>query len=314
MIRENPRTLRDYDNAALSPASVDGRTKCKGCDTIGAMFRAPSLLQRPAAMAKVIGLLMSTAALVRAQCELLSWQQYGQTRHEFPYVLRLRNLLMFGSRHTRDPGDAQFARLEQLWREFAPEAAFSEGGIRPPVRNREDAIRRYGEPGLLRFLADRDHVTLRSLEPPEHAEAQALAEKFEAPHVKLFYFLRALSSSAADGGPMEARRSAALDSMRHRGLPGRPDSLREVDGYLAEALKLSDAAEVRAAWFDPTRTDTFLNDISRASSDYRNCHMLRLLIDTSRPGKRVFVVVGGSHVIVQEKALRSAFKVEPGTR
>ena len=60
--------------------------------------------------------------------------------------------------------------------------------------------------------------------------------------------------------------------------------------------------------FDPTRSDTFLNEIARGSSTIRNCHMVPLVVEAARGGKRVFVVVGGSHVIVQEPALRVAFQ------
>jgi hypothetical protein len=62
------------------------------------------------------------------------------------------------------------------------------------------------------------------------------------------------------------------------------------------------------SWFDPTRADIFLNEISRRSSDYRNCNMLPLVVHAVREGKRVFVLVGGTHVVMQEEALRSALR------
>jgi hypothetical protein len=38
-------------------------------------------------------------------------------------------LLLFGARHTSDLQDPQIAKIERLWREFRPQAAFSEGGF-----------------------------------------------------------------------------------------------------------------------------------------------------------------------------------------
>ena len=168
---------------------------------------------------------------------------------------------------------------------------------------------RFGEAGLLRLLADRDHVALRNLEPHEDEEAAALSPQFQPGQVKLFYVLRNLSSgSPADGRSIEELRRAALESARLRQrLTGPPNSLKELDDDAARLLpELIDWHSISRSWFDPTRADTFLNEIARRSSDYRNCYMLPLVVHTVREGKRVFVVVGGTHVVVQEAALRSA--------
>jgi hypothetical protein len=105
---------------------------------------------------------------------------------------------MFGAQHTNDPSYPQFPEVERLWREFRPEVAFSEGGVRPAARSLDDAVSRFGEPGLLRLMADRDGVPLRNLEPEEDEEAAVLAPQFRPGQVKLFYILRNLSSSPAD--------------------------------------------------------------------------------------------------------------------
>jgi hypothetical protein len=63
--------------------------------------------------------------------------------------------------------------------------------------------------------------------------------------------------------------------------------------------------DVQPAWFDPVASGTFLNDISRASNAYRDEFIVRLLVQHVADGRRVFAVVGGSHVIMQEAALRA---------
>jgi hypothetical protein len=88
-----------------------------------------------------------------------------------------------------------------------------------------------------------------------------------------------------------------------------------MDALIADLLpQLGRGAQIPPAWFDPARTDTFLNRIARASSAYRNCHMIPLIVGAARGGKRVFVVVGGSHVVVQEPALRSALERPAGSQ
>jgi hypothetical protein len=216
---------------------------------------------------------------------------------------------MFGAQHTNDPSHPQLGEVERLWREFRPQVAFSEGGIRPAARSLDDAVTRFGEAGLLRLLADRDHVALRNLEPQEDEEAAVLAPQFQPGQVKLFYVLRNISSGApADGRSLEERRRAALESARQRQrLSGPPNSLKELDAAAARLLpELMDWHSIPRSWFDPTRAETFLNEIARRSSDYRNCYMIPLVVQAVREGKRVSVVVGGTHVVMQEEALRSA--------
>lgn len=148
-------------------------------------------------------------------------------------------------------------------------------------------------------------VPLRSLEPPEEAEAAFLAKKFPPERVKLFYVLRHLAAPSGQGSIWD-RRDSALASVRERQrLSGPPDSLKAIDALIAQLLPdFRDWESIPTAWFDPTRNDTFLNEISRLSSDFRNCHMVPLMLRAAHSGKRVFVVVGGSHAITQEPALR----------
>ncbi len=210
----------------------------------------------------------------------MSWEEYRSGRHSFPYVVRVGRLLMFGARHTSDPRDPELVELERLWREFRPEVAFSEGGIRPSSAGRDEAIARYGEPGLVRWLADRDGAELRNLEPPRIQEEAEMKRRFPPEQVNVFYYLRPL---IVEGG----QRTAESEELARRVLPA----------Y---------AGVSRPEWFDPTRDDTVLNMIARAASDYRNCHMVPLVTAAARSGRRVFVVVGGSHVVVQERAIRTA--------
>src|SRR5690606_31408205 len=64
---------------------------------------------------------------------------------------------------------------------------------------------------------------------------------------------------------------------------------------------------VPQAWFDPVfeRPPAFTNVISRRLSDMRDRWVVRLLSEQMRAGARVFAVMGASHVVVRERALRA---------
>jgi hypothetical protein len=266
------------------------------------------------AFRRIRGLLFLAALPLCAQCELLMpWEEYRSLRHPAPYVVRISSapgeLLFFGARHTSDPADPQISLIERLWAEFRPDVAFSEGGIRPASRTRDEAVRRYGEPGLLRFLAGRDRVPLRNLEPPNHEEAAALAREFPPENVKLFYLLRYLDSYSSSVHGRSAGQYAEgvfRILIRDWKLAGPPRSLDELQELTRRILpELADWRRFPRAWFDPLRRDNFLNELARRSGRYRDCHMLPLIAAEVRAGRRVLVVAGSGHAVTQERALRA---------
>ena len=103
---------------------------------------------------------------------LMSWPEYGRTKHAVPYILEVKAkrgaLLYFGAEHmTGQPDHAQVEQIEGLWREFRPSIVLNEGWDPPVVPDLREAVRLYGEPGLLRHLAARDGVPIDDMEPPE---------------------------------------------------------------------------------------------------------------------------------------------------
>ena len=260
---------------------------------------------------------LSYAGCAGKRNEILSWSAYSKLDLRWPYILRLDHhrggtLLYYGANHTSDPSDPQIAEIESLWIEFQPDLAFNEGGDPPTEEDRNVAIRKYGEPGLIRYLAARNHVPVRSLEPGLEAEAAALIEQFGKLRVKMFYLLRV----AAQYGRFETGRTLEEEMTRVLGyysrvpgLDGPPLSVEEIRVMLVRLLANNRAlGATDPSWFDPAKSYNFLNDISRRSSEYRDRFMVDLLVGEVLQGKKVFAVVGGSHVVMQEPALRSAIR------
>ena len=88
-----------------------------------------------------------------------------------------------------------------------------------------------------------------------------------------------------------------------------PSSLSEIEDSVASLIPdLKDWTKVPAEWFVPFRTDSYTNHVARRLSEYRNSHMVKLLIDAVNRQERVFAVVGASHVVMQERVLRAKLK------
>lgn len=243
---------------------------------------------------------------------LLSWEQTGELSPSWPYLIRIAGrrgeLVYFGAYHTFSPDDPQLRELERLWQGFNPDIAFNEGGNPPVEDTRTAAVERYGEPGLVRFLAARDNVPVASLDPSLTEQVAYLGKSHPTERLKLFYLLRTAAQTrdrdgveAVDG---EIERVLEIYN-RQPGLMGPPRTPGEVeDAFVRHIPDRGSYRDVPREWFDPVRTDTFLNRIARDSSDYRDRYMVELLSWHVELGERVLAVVGGTHVVRQEPALR----------
>lgn len=233
-----------------------------------------------------------------------------------PYILVLTAdpgpLFYFGTRHTFDPNDWQIRAIEDYWHQFHPSLALNEGGDPPVLESREAMVQRFGEAGLVRFLAKASGIPVRSLEPPPHQERALLLTDFSVEQVKVFYVLRGVvqfRKSRNDERVEGFVERVVRGLSREPGLEGPPCSLAEFEQSYARLFSAPpDWKVVPEDWFDPviSRPQPYTNRLSRRLSEFRDRHMAKLLISEVKQGNRVFAVVGGSHVIMQEHALRAA--------
>lgn len=251
------------------------------------------------------------------RADIMSFEEYVKKTHPVPYLLKLSigkgRLLYFGTRHTYDPRDPEIAEMEKAWAKLRPEIAFFEGAdpesTPPAVKTRED-IASNGEPSFVLFLATRDHVPVRTLEPSRADELELLLKTYSREEVKVFYVLRQVPEfkSGQHKETIEVYTQNVLSWLSLRPeLKGRPNTVAELQETVSRLFpKLADWREVPQSWFDPAVSTslTFLTDISRELSEFRDRHMVTVLLEQVGQGKRVFAAVGASHVVMQERALR----------
>jgi hypothetical protein len=88
-------------------------------------------------------------------------------------------------------------------------------------------------------------------------------------------------------------------------LDASPRTLEELDIQVGQIWPGTESwRKVPESWFDPTQSGNRMNAISRASAEFRDRHMVRLIVDEVRSGERVFVLVGLGHAVAQEPVLR----------
>ncbi|HET6842747.1 MAG TPA: hypothetical protein VFK06_13870 [Candidatus Angelobacter sp.] len=250
-----------------------------------------------------------------SQCDnvkLMTWKQYSHLSPKWPYVLRINshkaNLLYYGAAHTYKPDDPQLAEIEKLWAEFRPDIAFNEGGDPPIEASRDEAIRKSGEPGLIRFLANRDHIPVTSVDQSRAEEVAFLLKRFSSEQVKLFFVLRLVAQQTRNHPeqPLEDELRRVLPIFAGTpGLnvpPGTSEELAMI--YARNFPNHGSYKEASLSWFDPTKSENYLNEMARQLNLYRDQYMVNLIVRHVREGQRVFAVVGGSHLVMQEPAIR----------
>lgn len=236
---------------------------------------------------------------------IMSWPEYAKVRTTWPYVLQIGTLYYFGAEHVYDPAHPQNAKIEAAWDAFKPDIAFTEGGSPPAEKTKEEAIRKAGEAGLVRFLAARDNVPTTTLDPTRAEEVAVLSSRFTREQIKLFFLLRA----AAQFGARNPREKIDAEMERILGIYAGTSGLNGSPRTVAELeAAFPNFRDAKLEWFDPVRNDTFFNAISRAGSNYRDRYVVDRLVAHVKEGRRVFAVMGGSHVIMQEAALRSGLR------
>lgn len=241
---------------------------------------------------------------------ILSYAAYQQLDHHEPYIVRLGSgqgeLLYYGARHTQNPENPQVLELQRVWHEFDPTIALAESRLGFFVGPLSAGVKQFGEAGAVFALARREGVPVYTLEPPLALEMREVLKRWPAERVALFYVLR---GAVGEGSAEAVEKEAAQLARKRTRWPGLEGALRDVDHIDAiwrrDFPGLPDWRELPARYTWPGHRDTYLNEIATDVNRFRDRYMVSLLTTLVQRGERVLAVVGSSHVVMQEPALRA---------
>ena len=247
---------------------------------------------------------------------LMKWEEYRQMPNGIPYVYTLNlnkgGLIYYGAIHTISPDDPQISTIEEWWDKFQPDLALCEGCVWPLENTYREAVRKYGEQGLLRFLAERDGVPIKCIDPPKKFQARYLKVFFTTEEIKVYYVMlhtlvkRRMGKDLSDEGFVE---SIIQELSRCWHINDFPASLADFKWVVKKLFpEFSDWREIPYTYFFCSLKGKYLPEIHSRLRDYRNLYQVNLLIRELKKGKRVFAVVGRSHVVMQEPVIRKNFR------
>ncbi len=242
---------------------------------------------------------------------ILTFAEYAAIRHATPYVVDVRRdgarLVLFGGWHSSDPTLPTFDQIEAAFTELAPEFVLHEGTPPHPEPDREIAIRRHGEAGLVTHLAKRAGIATASMDIPLGEEARLLRRELSQAEALVFLVVRQLASFN--------RKTARMDFDGYFGdffdviAPGL--GLAAIDWPLIEREHLRVVGQALAARdvtgheTNPMRDELPTQRIAQRSNRLRDERMLGRLLAGLGEYRRVFAVVGVTHAVMLEPALRA---------
>jgi len=173
---------------------------------------------------------------------------------------------------------------------------------------KENAIRKYSEPGLLTWLANRDNVPIISPEPDETKEIQYLQEKgYSVAEIMTYYFGRQMYQwlkrdhlNYPDWEKYADRRIKSYAQL----IPFQ-DSNLTIDNVIKMFKKTTGSdfnKEDKTLLYqlsDPTS-----NPVSAASGVFRDISLYKFIKSAWHQNKDIFALYGSGHAIVLEKALK----------
>ena len=230
-----------------------------------------------------------------------------------PYTLEINKfnggLFYYGSFHNVNLKHPQFVDIEKKWNKFKPDLAYCEGHNWPLIKVRNSAIRKCGEQGLLRYLAYRDKVKIKSIEPSKRMELRYILKHYPAAKVKIYYVLRQLIINK------EIFRKNINSNSYIRGLLRNISkciyfnnlimTIAEFNWNIKRLLPdLKDWRKIDSKYFmNIRRPNNWLAKINVLVNKYRDKYMVKKILEELRKGKKIFALVGKSHVVNQEDIL-----------
>lgn len=255
--------------------------------------------------------LPACAAPADPTAKILTYREYATIQHGVPYVLEFSvgdgALLIYGIRHTFDPTNPLVADIKEEWERFGPTVAYNEGGNPPAESSIQAAVGKWGEPGLVRFLAAWYRVPVATFEPFRKAQTEALLESYTTEQVKVFEALLTYLTfrKSKSDKTAEVFMNGVLGDKNGIQVP--PHNVKELEvAYRKLFPGHRDWRSVPDEWFDPTKTIQYTNEIQSDAGHFRDRHIFNVLVARARRGDRVLAVIGSSHVPVLEPALTAA--------
>lgn len=256
--------------------------------------------------------------------KLLTFDEYNRTEHKSPYIFEhgndTRKVFYFGSRHSYNPDDEQFTKLEEVWGRFLKETegkkriAFEEGGRRPFIADKKEAILKSGEMGYLVNLATNAQIDIFCPEPPQIFSFNELLKHFSKEKIAYHEFARV----CYQWNNMTVKPD--FEEYMQRFLEGdkKGSGWSDFEFSIPHMIKIQETLfgtkfdkDDKKFFYDiinPTTEKSVINKISRFEDEsFRDGYILGQIEKYWNEGFSIFIVYGSGHAVRQEPAIKTLY-------
>ena len=225
-----------------------------------------------------------------------------------------RELFWFDVWHSNDPDDPMFRRIENEFTGFAPDLVLVEGGFDTFKGNRDEAIL-HGESAFAAYLAGQSGVKVEDIEPSYPEQISYLQKKYRPEMVLAMYLIRDICSKA----DMPVTVDFSLDSYLVRetqflagnglnvSVNTQDEILGIVNSYLPQGIETQTWRSAKSMSNVYNRKNGILYPVYNDIYLFRNIHAVDLIREKQQAHKKIFVVMGGQHLIDIKKQLRKIY-------
>lgn len=257
---------------------------------------------------------------------LLSPEEYlalpEETRRKIPYIYSLENqgqiLCYFGSKHVSDPKHPQIEFIHEKWNEFFNKVqnnkavVIHEGNVNEGSQlSIEQAIEQSSESGAIVYWAKKAQVSCFRPEPTIATEAGELLKEFSKDYIFYFFMMRGIATWLRKIVLGNFDEYIAKNIQRYQKELDWPDFDFSFESAIVNVHKKIFAQEFGLEDSDfirkipsPAYKISIINGVAQRSSKIRDVAILKHIGDYWEKGYNIFIVYGGSHAKMQERALR----------
>lgn len=259
----------------------------------------------------------------------MTFEEYAGKKHDPVYVFNVefgtKKVTYFGAEHSLDPENPMFSRIEEEFKKADPQIVFVEGmyfssGKQGAIEkykaaDKESVIKNHGESVYAFKLAADAGIEVDSPESAYKDEINSLLEKrFSKEEIFCFYGYRQINGLHR----LTDKYKFNEELTRYVSIFQRDSQWKDFNYSIEHLEKIGKSiwGETRGDIManDKYRTTpvppedkklfTIINRINQEVTHFRDCNVVRRIIDALKTHNRLFVIFGSSHAVMQEPALR----------
>ena len=264
------------------------------------------------------------------ESKLMTFEEYAGKKHDPVYVFNIefgtKKVMYFGAEHSLNPESPMFSRIEEEFKKADPQIVFvegmyfSQGGKERAIEkykntNRESVIKNHGESVYVFKLATDAGIEVDSPESTYKDEIDSLIEKgFSKEEIFCFYGYRQINGLHR----LTDKSKFTEELTRYISIFQRDSQWKDFD-YSVEHLE-----KIGKSVWGKTRGDimtndgyrttpvpppdkklfTIINRINQEVTHFRDCNVVRRIVEALKTHDRLFIIFGSTHAVMQEPALR----------